>query len=188
MPKSQPYEWRRPGHGQRTASVLDQQAGEHPQHTLLRSERVGNCLGEAGEKPAKVVGKEGIVKDRAADLRLATQDLRQRTGQDSGFEIEHPPGSRRAAHGIAVVHLAGINGDDIAGNRFDEPDAAPGTMGAGAQDADAEAIMGVPREGAIGSECESLDARNGGSKLLRPVQSARQLIRSPFSDTDPVER
>ena len=65
-----------------------------------------------------------------------------------------------APDGIAVVHLAGIDSYDVAGAGagLDVADAAPRAMRTGVQDTDAEVVMGVPGEGAIGREREGLDA------------------------------
>ena len=129
--------------------------GEHPQRVLLRVEGVGRRRRQAGKEPGETICEEGVARDRMGDLRRAVQILAQRLSHDAGIEVEHPPKPHVAPHGIAVVHLAGV---DVAGAVLDVADAARRALCTGVQDADAEVVMGVPGEGAIGREREGLNA------------------------------
>src|SRR5208337_2055606 len=92
--------------------------------------------------------------------------LRLGFGKQGRIEIEHAPAADAAGHGNAVVHLAGIDGDDAARERFHRPDAAPGPLGTGKHNADAILIVAVAREGPARLEFYRVDARNLGPVLL----------------------
>jgi hypothetical protein len=117
-----------------------------------------------GEEPENEFGQEWIARDRRYlcvvrhfACRLAADELR--------IKIEYPPSASEATHGHAIVHLARVQHDDIAGLGLDLPDHAPRALRAGCHDPDAKLVMRVAWEGVVRKQGQSLDPRDGGFVL-----------------------
>jgi len=88
----------------------------------------------------------------------------------------------------AIVHLARVDSDHVAGRGLHRSDPAPRPLCPGRHYADAEPVMRVAREGMIGEERHRLDAREGGAVLRDHVHSANRQIRVPSGCMDPKPR
>jgi hypothetical protein len=65
---------------------------------------------------------------RTNDLELVHALACRHPCYQGRIEIQHPPLANAASHGYAIMHLAGVDHDRIAGLSFNVPDAAPGAV------------------------------------------------------------
>jgi hypothetical protein len=84
-------------------------------------------------------------------------------------EIEDPPAARGAGSRLAVVDLARVDHDHVAGRGLDQADGAPRAVGPRGDHPDAELIVRVAREGVIREEGHRLDAGDRRAMLLDPM-------------------
>ena len=138
---------------------------QRPQQALFHREDLRHWRDDAGEELGEAGSEQRVAQSRTRDLHGALHVVVQHLSHEAGIEIEHAPGSHAPLYRRPVVHLAGIDRDDVARRGFDRPEAAPGAMSAGVQDADAELIVRMPRERTAGGEPDGFDARDSGSVL-----------------------
>src|SRR5688572_5434729 len=95
-----------------------------------------------------------IADDRMRDFRLRARGR----GDDVGLGVHDAPAPRRAAERPAVVDLAGIGGDEIAGVGVDAAASARGAMRAALEKPEAVRIVPVPREVLAAFDAGTVDA------------------------------
>ena len=130
---------------------------------LLGGERIafdGHVPEEAQNEP----GQPRITQAWRLELGLRRNFGKHHPVQAGRIEIKHAPAPDAAAGRNAIVHLAWVNGDDVACRRLNRPDAAPRRLRSRKQDADAVLIVAMAGKGAAGLELDCIDPRN-----CRPV-------------------
>lgn len=122
----------------------DVRQGSH--EVLLDGESVGDWSRQAGKESSEAPSQNRVAQSGAGKLHVGRHVVREHRDQYVGVEIEHSPSAGMSVDGIAVVHLAGIDRDDVTCRRLDRSEAAPGVLGARIDDADAELVVSVARK------------------------------------------
>jgi hypothetical protein len=92
---------------------------------------------------------------------------------DCRVQVDHPPPSYIALQGGAVVYLARIRHNYVAGCGADGPNATPRALRAKSYDPDAELIVRMTREIVVGDERHRLNSPHGQFVLLHLMNSRR---------------
>jgi len=109
--------------------VPTQRAHDATQKTFFEREAVRRRVFDQREKPSDMPSEDGVARDGAKDDLVLAALVFKLTRHESRVEIQDAPPASRAFDGNAVVHLTGIDHDDVAGLGLDVAEDAPRALG-----------------------------------------------------------
>lgn len=114
---------------------------------LLQGQRLFWSDCELIEQLIHEPSQQGVIECRLRQLRTCG-GVPHRLVNQSRIEVEHVPAPACAVDGRAVMHFARIHRDDVASQRIDPADTAPGAMTARDDESDTVLIMRMTRKSA----------------------------------------
>ena len=146
--------------------------------------RLSRCPVQLRQRMGEPLGTEDGAEELEPAARREPGLVLKPSTYDCGLDVQHLPRPRLVSDRSAVMHLAGIHGDHVAGAGFDLADAAEGGVSAGHDHTDSEFVVRMFGEAVVG---HSLDGAYTANHRRARYYSRRSHGRTPIIGREPCQ-